>query len=511
MSHQRQSSRPPTESRQTEKAVGEGRRSVIPSSAILGVLILGISFLGACRQEEREGTSPEPGPTITATSLPLPATITPLPPTVANTPTAIATETATATPPPTVTATGTATVEAAMPANEALVTVQGDMNVRVGPGTDYDIVGGATVGQEFGITGTNQDGDWWQIDFEGQSGWIYAPFVTAAFSENVPIIGGSMTQTPVPGATTEAATPEAESPLVTILGDLNIRQGPGTDDNVIGGANAGEEFAITGKSADGDWWQIDYNGQSGWVYAPYVTAINVENVPVIGDSQTQTPIPEATSEAGTPAAESPVVTIHGDINIRQGPGTDFDRVGGATEGEEFNVTGRSADGEWWQIDFDGQSAWIYAPFVTAANVENVPIIEGSESPTPVPTGTTVEATPAPSGPVATVDDDLNIREGPGTEFDRIGGVTVGQEFDITGKSSDGEWWQIDFDGQSGWISATYVTATNAENVPVVESVPTPTPTSTPEAQGANSAEQGQGSAVANINDGDALELRVLSE
>ena len=62
---------------------------------------------------------------------------------------------------------------------------------------------------------------------------------------------------------------------------------------------------------------------------------------------------------------------------------------------------------------------------------------------------------------------MNVRDGPGTEYDRIGGATAGEEYTITGKSADGAWWQIDFGGQTGWINAPFVTATDAENVPVV--------------------------------------------
>ena len=76
---------------------------------------------------------------------------------------------------------------------KGLVTVHGDMNVRGGPGTEYPIVGGATLGQEFAVTGKNAAGDWWQIDLEGQPGWIFAPFVTAVDTEDVPVVAADDT------------------------------------------------------------------------------------------------------------------------------------------------------------------------------------------------------------------------------------------------------------------------------------------------------------------------------
>lgn len=56
--------------------------------------------------------------------------------------------------------------------------------------------------------------------------------------------------------------------------NMNIRQGPGTNYAVIGGAETGQQFTITGKNETGDWWQINFNGNVAWVYAPFVDAKN---------------------------------------------------------------------------------------------------------------------------------------------------------------------------------------------------------------------------------------------
>ena len=67
------------------------------------------------------------------------------------------------------------------------------------------------------------------------------------------------------------------------------------------------------------------------------------------------------------------------MNIRGGPGTNYDVVGYATEGEELIVTGKNADGNWWRIDFEGQDAWIYAFYVVETNAVNIRTV-----PTPAP-------------------------------------------------------------------------------------------------------------------------------
>ena len=104
--------------------------------------------------------------------------------------------------------------------------------------------------------------------------------------------------TPVPAAAT--ATPE--SPMVTIGNVLmNVRGGPGTNYNVIGTASPGQKFQITGKNPGlGDWWQIDFRGQTGWVYGQLVTATNSETV------QVALAIPAPPPPTATPIPPTPV-------------------------------------------------------------------------------------------------------------------------------------------------------------------------------------------------------------
>ena len=52
------------------------------------------------------------------------------------------------------------------------------------------------------------------------------------------------------------------------------------------------------------------------------------------------------------------------VNIRRGPGTEYDVISVAKEGEMFTATGRNATGAWIQIALtDGQVGWISAPLV----------------------------------------------------------------------------------------------------------------------------------------------------
>ncbi|MBI5958797.1 MAG: LCP family protein [Chloroflexi bacterium] len=47
-----------------------------------------------------------------------------------------------------------------------------EVNVRVGPGTAYDVLRVANPSHHFPITGQTLDGSWWQINADGESGWV---------------------------------------------------------------------------------------------------------------------------------------------------------------------------------------------------------------------------------------------------------------------------------------------------------------------------------------------------
>lgn len=113
-------------------------------------------------------------------------------------------------------------------------------------------------------------------------------------------------------------------------------------------------------------------------------------------------------------------------------------------------------------------------------------LEYNDSYVPEPAPTVVPPTPESGVPYGRVSapSGVNIRTGPGSLYPVIGTAPVGTELVITGKSADGLWWVTPVAGapnNQGWVSAAYVQAFNAENVPVVQAPAPPVPTATPTA------------------------------
>ncbi len=99
------------------------------------------------------------------------------------------------------------------------------------------------------------------------------------------------------------------------------------------------------------------------------------------------------------------------------------------------------------------------------------------TPTPVPA---VAATPTPTpatsaAPQARFDANVNVREGPGTVYNRIAVAKPGEVREIVGKNPDGTWWQLCcYNGRNGWVRADLVQVIGSTaNVPVAKNIPEP--------------------------------------
>jgi len=108
------------------------------------------------------------------------------------------------------------------------------------------------------------------------------------------IVGDATGQLLAPSTSLDAVLDSTPQPPTALTNDgpaflsvasgtavVNVRNAPNTDSEVLGVVRAGEQYLITGRNAEGDWWQIDFNGLPSWVTTQLVTATNTANVPVV--------------------------------------------------------------------------------------------------------------------------------------------------------------------------------------------------------------------------------------
>lgn len=145
-----------------------------------------------------------------------------------------------------------------------------------------------------------------EIQAPGVDPAVAAAAATAAAqaaATQAPPVAEAPTTAPVEQAAPTEAPTVAPTPTVAqnaeavASSQINVRGGPGTNYNIVGAANAGDRFPITGKNNDGTWWQINYNGQPGWVFGELVTVANVQavavapNIPAPPPTNTPAPVP----------------------------------------------------------------------------------------------------------------------------------------------------------------------------------------------------------------------------
>lgn len=217
----------------------------------------------------------------------------------------------------------------------------------------------------------------------------------ASPTQTAPAIPFVLTATLQPTLTTrptETALPPLPTPTVAPVEgisstQINVRAGPSTASAVLGIIPPNTRVEIIGKDPGESWWQIQYPAgtkEKGWVTAQYVTSGSPPEVPVIGG--------ETNPDGGN------VAVVQQQLNVRSGPGADFNSVGTLNPQDVASLIGKDANGAWLQIEFvagpDGKG-WISAAFVQAKGVERLPIL--TVSGTVVGTGTPMD-TPQPPTP-----------------------------------------------------------------------------------------------------------------
>lgn len=193
-------------------------------------------------------------------------------------------------------------------------------------------------------------------------------------------------------------------------------------------------------------------------------------------SQSPTDVPSLSPLAATQT----VVPVEGitstQVNVRAEPSTASNVLGMIPSDTRVEITGKDPGESWWQINYpqglDGKG-WITAQYVKPVTTPQVPTIGGSQ------------ADPN-SGSVAVIQQQLNVRSGPGTGFNSLGTLNPQDVVSLTGKDANGAWLQIDFTSGpegKGWVNSAFVRAQGVESLPIITEaglvVGTGTPTSIP--------------------------------
>ncbi len=148
--------------------------------------------------------------------------------------------------PPAVSMSSTASSESS--AQQGKITADGGLNLRETPSASGRIILTVPEGTLVNLS-TKQD-QWYKTTYQGQTGWISADYVTA-IAESKPKQG-----------------------KITAAGGLNLRETPALTGNIL--TMIPTDTLIYLAAEQDQWYKTTYQGQTGWVYADYVSVISAD-------------------------------------------------------------------------------------------------------------------------------------------------------------------------------------------------------------------------------------------
>ena len=102
--------------------------------------------------------------------------------------------------------------------------------------------------------------------------------------------------------------------------------------------------------------------------------------PALGLQETTPPARIEQPDGSAPANVRPKEDIPAVI-LRSGPGAFYEQVGELHAGEARTVTGKNSQSDWWQVDFQGEPAWVFSALVDFdGDPASVPFASGFSPP-----------------------------------------------------------------------------------------------------------------------------------
>lgn len=204
--------------------------------------------------------------------------------------------------------------------------IDGSLNLRSGPGTNYSIVALLPDGATVTVTGSITNG-FYPVTYGNLSGYAAGQYL-------------SFGSTPVQTAT-------------VIDGSLNLRSGPSTGSSVVTVMPDGATVTITGAQQNG-FYPVTYGALAGYAYAQYLR---------IGGAPPPPPaIDTATATTG--------------VNLRSGPGTSYSVLTVIPGGASVSIIGASVDG-FYPVRYNGQDGYAATQYLRLAS-------QPAPTPTPPP-------------------------------------------------------------------------------------------------------------------------------
>ena len=135
--------------------------------------------------------------------------------------------------------------------NSYEATVKVNSKFREGPGTKYPSIKVIKQGQSVTVLG--KSGQWLEITYKGTNGYIFQDLVSVTNQKE------EMYQ--------KFDTKKETGFTVKALTHVNLREGPGSEHEVMGVIRKGNEAKVIDRKEG--WLKVSYHGKTGWTYSQY--------------------------------------------------------------------------------------------------------------------------------------------------------------------------------------------------------------------------------------------------
>jgi uncharacterized protein YraI len=330
------------------------------------------------------------------------------------------------------------------------------LNVRSGPSAFHSVVTELVQGEVVQLLGRNSDSSWAYVrttsNLQGWASTFY--LLTETQLSSLPVVA---TPTPQPTAvppTAPASTPQPVTPQPAAgatawvnAPSLNMRSGPSADYSVIMILSYGYQVNLIGRDADSAWAEVMANNVKGWVATAFIVpSVPISTLPVTSGS---VPPPGGTPPTQAPGAGTPLppnqprgTVISQRLNVRTGPGAGNVVITTVEYGEVLPLLARNSDGSWVRVQVDSETrGWVSSLYILVPEpfeLSDLPVTAEVEPSATVITGT------------------LNIRSGPGPQYESVGTLNYGTVIGVLARNADGSWVKISVNGMKGWVDPSYL-------------------------------------------------------
>jgi uncharacterized protein YkwD/uncharacterized protein YraI len=219
-----------------------------------------------------------------------------------------------------------------------------DVNLRTGPGSEYEVVTTLPPDTAMTVTGAEVNA-FIPVKVDGKFGWVATEWV-----ERGPV---SLEQTASP----------SQPGTATALQAVELRDAPLDEAAAVGTIPSVATVTLTGEAQDG-FLRVAYDGQEGWADAAYLEVADTSSGAVVQQAQAAEAPAQAENLEAAPAPapnpDSPVgaeAIATNNVNLRAQPSATAPILSVVPAGSPVTLTGSQANG-YLNVRTAGQAGWI---------------------------------------------------------------------------------------------------------------------------------------------------------